>query len=246
LYECIFRILDRIAYKLSKEIWHSYPDAAQFKPWAPQKKCITTFHGNHFSKRNHFNGASRNVHRLVYYGGVNASVHLDKAINAVKILSQSWQDTELLIIGKAWDPEYEKVLYQHAVKSVIEKKIIWHGQISNPADAYAILVTCGVALCIYETNPSMPSWYQLPGKIYAYAACGLPVLVLDTSGPITVKTVTQNKLGIVTSLEGIVSCLQNLFENQARYADLSTSTLAWASEYDWEKKFDLHCRRIGL
>lgn len=186
------------------------------------------------------------MHRLVYYGGVNASVHLDKAINAVKILSQSWQDTELLIIGKAWDPEYEKVLYQHAVKSVIEKKIIWHGQISNPADAYAILVTCGVALCIYETNPSMPSWYQLPGKIYAYAACGLPVLVLDTSGPITVKTVTQNKLGIVTSLEGIVSCLQNLFENQARYADLSTSTLAWASEYDWEKKFDLHCRRIGL
>jgi len=125
-----------------------------------------------------------------------------------------------------------------AAECAVADRVKWHGRIEKADDFEEIMVRLGVGLCLYEMNPSMPSWYQLPGKVFAYAACGLPAIALDVSGPVATGEIMRNGIGIVTTLAGLEESIAGLFADTVRHREIAGNAVKWAAQYDWKDKFD--------
>lgn len=238
LLNTVYKIADRLAYRMSAAIWHSYPNVTGLKPYAVPSKCFTTLHGNNFHRITRPDWQARKRMGLVYLGGVTPAAHLEDAIRAVKVLSGKFGDVSLDVIGTSPDRAYMAKLKALAAELAVPDRIKWHGIVEKSDEFERIMAGLGVGLCLYEMTPALPSWYQLPGKAFAYAACGLPTVVLDASGPIAGGEIRENGMGLVTPLSGLEKCLSDLFSDPARHRELSESSTRWAAQYDWKDKFD--------
>lgn len=244
LLNIIFRLADRLAYRWASAVWHSYPNATTLKPYAPKEKCIETSHGNNFRRIQRQPFAQRKRSSLVYLGSVSPAAHLEAALIALKTLKPRFPDIRLHVIGEAANPAYMQSLKTIATSLDVTNCVTWHGLIAESRTFERIMTELGIALCLYEMTPEHYSWYQLPGKVFAYAACGLPTIVLDKCGPIGTHETEQNHIGVVTSLDGLAGCIAGLLDNPDMHKSLSESSEKWAAEYDWHTKFDKYLGMI--
>lgn len=244
LLSLLYRGLDRFAYRAATAIWHSYPDATRLKPFAQPRKSFQTLHGNNFKRIARVPWARRQQHRLVYLGNVHPGAHIEDALMCVKTLRKEVPDITLSVIGTSESASYYRRLQDSAEGMGIADRVTWHGLITEASEFEGILASCGLALCLYEVDETHHSYYQVSGKIFAYAACGLPVAVLDKSGPSTVRELTRQKMGVVTTMDQIVPALRELLLNPARHAEMAAKAERWAAAYDWHDKFEKHLALI--
>lgn len=240
----VYRVLDRMAYQLATVIWHSYPDATRLKPYAKAEKCFQTLHGNNFKRIHRVPWAEREQHRLVYLGNVHPGAHIEDALLSIKSLRKEIPDITLSVIGVSESPMYLQRLKDSAEGMGIADRVTWHGLISESEEYEKILTRCGLALCLYEVDKDHHSYYQISGKIFAYAACGLPVLVLEQSGPATVREVTRVKMGVVTTVDKVVLAMRDLLTQPARHEEMSAKAERWGAAYDWRDKFEKYLSLI--
>jgi glycosyltransferase involved in cell wall biosynthesis len=233
----IFRVADRLAYRGADAVWHSYPDAARWKPFARRGNCHETLHGNNFRRIARRPWEQRKPHGLAYLGGVIPAAHIEEAVACVGALRRLFSDTTLDVIGDSPDPAYLERLRTSA-GALAGKAVAWHGLIGDSERFEPLLCGLGVALCLYEMTPERASYYQLPGKVFAYAACGLPTIVLDSSGPVCVREIEKNGIGVVTALSDLEKCIGSLFADEKRHRELAENAVRWASRFDWKDKFD--------
>ena len=233
----VFRLIDRLAYRWSTDVWHSYPDVFELKPYARPENCVVTFHGNNFRRIRRPSWEDRKLHGLVYLGGVVPPARLDLALSAVADIAPRFPDVTLDVIGDASDSAYLDGLKKQAEALGIGARVTWHGLVTEQERFEEIMVGLGVALCLYEMTPDLPSWYQLPGKVFAYAACGLPTVVLDKGGPVCCREIRNNGIGLVSEEDGLSECIAGLLADASRHETLSETAVRWASEYDWSDKF---------
>jgi glycosyltransferase involved in cell wall biosynthesis len=234
----IYGGFDRLAYACSSAIWHSYPDATRLKPYANPKRCFETLHGNNWHRIARRPWADREPHRMIYLGGVTPTSGLEVAINALGALAPRFPDATLSVIGTSPDPSYMESLQQLARERGVEERVQWHGLIAEAERYETIMTRAGLALCLYQMTPEHHSFYQLPGKIFSYAACGLPTVVLDVSGPITVRDVPAEGIGLVCSNERVAESIAELFDDPERQRRMGDRAREWARPFDWKAKFD--------
>ena len=244
LLNVIFRLADRLAYRWASAVWHSYPNATTLKPYAPKEKCFETFHGNNYRRIQRRPFEERKRTSLVYLGSVSPAAHLEAALIALKTVKPRFPDIHLHVIGVAANPAYMQSVKTTAKSLNVTECVTWHGLIAESQTFERIMTELGIALCLYEMTPERYSWYQLPGKVFAYAACGLPTIVLDKCGPIGTRETEHNHIGVVTSLDGLTDCIAGLLDNPDMHKSLSDSSEKWASEYDWHAKFDKYLGMI--
>jgi glycosyltransferase involved in cell wall biosynthesis len=243
VFNAIYRMADRLAYRWADAVWHSYPDFLQLKPYAPPDKCFVTLHGNNFRRIARPPWSERATSELVYLGGLSPFARLERVLEAVARLRERFPDIRFHAIGAPAEVAYGERLRTRARDIGVADRVVWHGQITRPEDFENIMTGLGVALCLYEMNPDLPSYYQLPGKVFAYAACGLPTIVLDRSGPIAVREIERNRIGLVASLDGLEDCVARLFSDPERHRSLAENAVRWAGRFDWNDKFDKY---LGL
>jgi len=231
-------LVDRLAYRWSTAIWHSYPDALRLKPYAAPEKCFETLHGNNCRRIRRVPWEERKRRGLVYLGGIVRPARLDLALDAVAGLASRFDDVSLDVIGEGPDPAVGEALRGRAGALGIAERVKWHGLITDAARFEEIMTRMGAALCLYEMNPNMASWYQLPGKVFAYGACGLPTIVSDRSGPVCVREIEKNGIGLVTVPEKLAECLTRLFEDETMHRRLADNAARWAAPFDWHAKFE--------
>lgn len=240
LLNVIYQLADRMAYSGADAIWHSYPDFKLLKPYASAIKCLYTRHGNNFHRIQRRPFSERQRFAIVYLGGIVPQANLELAIKCLRQLRDSFPGCSLEIIGGGSSQAYVESLRGLARDQRVEKIVHWHGQLTEAGQFEARMTCFGVALCLYESTPNMASWYQLPGKVYAYAACGLPTVVADTIGPVGIREIQEQNIGLVTAPGDLENCLGRLFGDPGLQRALSDNAEKWAGAYDWSDKFETH------
>jgi len=244
LLNSVFKIADRMAYHWATAIWHSYPNATRLKPYAAKANSFETLHGNNYLRIRRRPFEKRDRSSLLYLGSVTPAAHLEEALIAVQTLRPRFPEISLHVIGEAADSSYMQSLKKMAASIGVADSVIWHGLITDSTIFEDIMTERGIALCLYEMTPERYSWYQLPGKVFAYAACGLPTIVLDKCGPVGTGETEKSRIGIVTSLAGLAGCISGVLENPDLHNLLSNSAANWAKDYDWHVKFDKYLGMI--
>jgi len=236
----LFKAADRLAYRWATAVWHSYPDATELKPYADRyaEKCFETLHGNNYRRIRRKPLDERNRCGLVYLGSVTPAVQLERVMQSLATLHNAYPGIRLEVIGTSEDAGYLGRLRDLADRMGVGSRVAWHGLIDNAARFEEVMTGLGVALCLYEMTPERYSWYQLPGKVFAYGACGLPTVVSDRSGPVAVREIEKNEIGLVTSPDGLTECLARLFKDEALHRRLSDNAARWAAQFDWHAKFE--------
>ena len=235
----IFSVADRIAYRVVDAMWHTYPEAERLKPYAKNARCFETFHGNNFRRVERLPWEERDRFRLVFFGGVTPRANIEAVLGCLRELSAEFPAVFMDVIGTSrHDPSYMDEVKAMADSLGVSGHVEWHGLIEQPSDCEKILVRAGLGLCMYEMDESQVTWYVVPGKVFAYAACGLPVLVSDEIGPVCTREVTENGMGLVTSLDKMAATIADLFRRPDFHESLVESAERWGSKFDWDDKFD--------
>lgn len=240
LLDWLFRVIDRLVYRYADAVWHSYPDFKTLKPYAWRSNCHATLHGNNFRRIPRLPWDQRRRHGMVFLGGVSTVPHLEAVMQAMVRLQGEFPDITLDVIGESWSPTYMGELKEYAIKLNVAERVTWHGLIEDSRTFENIMAGLGVGLSLYGIEEGHPSWYQIAGKIYTYAACGLVTMILDCTGPVSVREVRANNIGLVISLPDLTEEIAGLFRDQAQYRQMADNAVRWASRFDWQDKFDTY------
>jgi len=165
--------------------------------------------------------------------------HLTKAIGfplvfeAVKNISQKYEDLRLLVIGGGPDEEELKELAQELGMG---DKIIFLGRMPHEK-VLEILSQSAVGLALYTGGEP---WTEFGDSMKAreYMACGLPVIMTDI--PSTADDVEKNKAGLVINFErkALEEAVDYLFSSPEDYLKMRENAIQLARENDIFKVLD--------
>jgi glycosyltransferase involved in cell wall biosynthesis len=228
---------DRMAYRWATAVWHMYPERGQLKKYKHRTKCYDILDGNNFRQIQRLPADQINRFRLVYIGSINRDCRLEEGIMAVSRLKEEFPNTCLDIISSG-DPAYEQRLKDLARKETILDRVTFHGQISDPEVYERLLCQCGLGLSLYQLDENDHAWYCTPLKVYLYAACGIPTILSDTIGPQTRGYLERDGIGVMAARGELAEVIRGVFTDRDRYLDMRARAIRWASQFDWEDKFD--------
>lgn len=233
----LYYTADKIAYRWSTAVWHMYPERGQLKEYKYRTRSFDVLDGNSFRRIQRLPIEQINRFRLVYIGQINRECRLDEAIKTVSLLRNEYPCVYLDIISSG-NPEYEKSLRDLVKEEGVADRVVFHGQISDPEVYEKLLCQCGIGLSLYELDENDHAWYGTPLKVYLYAACGLPSICSDRMGPYTRESLETDGIGVMAARGKLLEVVRSLFEGQDRYVEMRKRAIQWASQYDYEDKFD--------
>lgn len=180
-------------------------------------------------------GAPKNTIKLVFQGSIGPGHGLEDLIGILNTPINGKQP-ELHLVGKV-RPPYLKKLEDLAVGQGVSARLYYHGM--KPfAKLPEFLVGFDIGLAIHEPyNITYATGGSASNKIYEYAACGLPVLLLDNPH-------YRSYLGHL-SWAFFTGLTQAELTNAIAQMDAMYPTAASAARSDFEEQFnyELHFRK---
>ena len=130
----------------------------------------------------------------------------------------------------------------------LTKHVTFTDYIEDHADIEAMLVTAAAAVALYnEREPNGErsfTWFADPGKLKAYLAGGLPVVLTDV--PYNAQDIEHHECGHIASTDPdeIAERVITLLSDTERLATYRENAKHYASKYDWNTIF-LNILNVG-
>jgi glycosyltransferase involved in cell wall biosynthesis len=172
-------------------------------------------------------------HTIVYIGVLEKAQGIELMIEAMAELTKFYPSIYFTIIGKG---SYRKTLENLVERKELSEHIRFEGFVPdhNAADRIIKKSQLGVALYAMD-HPYIAN--TEPGKVKRYLACGLPVLMTDTSG--IAQDLVAYKCGFVCrhTKSSVVSSIRRIFDRPARLREYRKNALSFAGRYTWDRVF---------
>jgi glycosyltransferase involved in cell wall biosynthesis len=169
--------------------------------------------------------------RLIYMGHLVPRQGVSLLVDVIAILKSGGDSVTADVVGRG--PELAALKAQASALGVADR-IEFHGFVEDHRDVERILASGSIALAPYTDDPSSFSTFADPGKLKAYLAAGLPILM--TGVPPNAKDLES--LGAATVLpplpERFAAETRRLLERPAAWARCRSASLEVARQYDWE------------
>ena len=198
---------------------------------APQ---IIVPQGNNYDRVRRLSFEEINRFDLVFMGHLRDGKGIEFIIDAFPKIHHKVPRTKLVILGSG---PLENQLKARAKKLGINKRLNFKGFIKDHSELDELMARCAVALAPYEPVPKSLVYYADPGKIRAYLAVGLPVVV--TKVPPVAYEIAQAKAGIAIEYnqEEFVQAVVKLLTDNGFYLECRQKAIELGSNYSWGKVF---------
>lgn len=174
-------------------------------------------------------------YRIVYLGSLEHSKGLDLALKALPRLIEKFPRIKLLIIGTG--PQ-EAELKDTCNKMRLGNHVFFAGHIANIHKCLRLLSECGLGIALHLPSDVVPmNLYGDPGKVKAYLACGLPVVM--TRSPEIASVIEKEGAGTVIDydVDSFVSAVEYLLRDQELYLKCRAKALHLASRFSCDAIF---------
>lgn len=138
----------------------------------------------------------------------------------------------------------EKDLKRRAAELAIADSVTFHGFVEDRREVERLLSKASVGVAPYRDDPETFSRYADPGKLKAYLAAGLPIVVTavppnaaELAASAGAEVVGDHAAGIA---DGIATVIASERGWQARHE----AALSYAREFDWPIIFDRVLRKL--
>ena len=225
----IYHGFDRFCIRDSDQVWNVSTRIVgqRRKQGVPVEKLFLVPNSPAFESAKRLPHSEINKHDLVIVSHLTKAIGFPLVFEAVKNLSQKYENLRLLVIGGGPDEGELKALVE---KLGVTDKIVFLGRMphENMLDK---LSQSAIGLALYtEDQP----WTRFGDSMKAreYMACGLPVII--TAVPSTADDVEKNKAGLVIDLEqrGLEEAIDFLFSSPKDYLKMRENAIQLAREND--------------
>lgn len=243
----IYHWIDQFCVKYSDETWNLSPRMTQAR-----KKYFNFSGGNQktvpigvwFDRFERLDFSQIEKHTLVFMGYILEKQGVQYVLDAIPDIIKEISDFKFLVIGKG---EYLENLKIQTIKLKIEKFVEFTGYIEKHSDVEKILAKCACAIAMYEKYDKSGNlsftYFADPGKIKAYLAGGLPVLLSDVSH--NAKEIEEKKCGFITSQDKneIAKKIIALMKDENVLQEYRENAIAYARGFNWEKIFEENLKK---
>lgn len=125
-------------------------------------------------------------------------------------------------------------------------RIHFHGFIEDYRDVERILAGASVALAPYEPDPQSFSRFADPGKLKAYLAAGLPIVMTDVPPNATELAERGGAELVPYSVQALAQAVERLLDSPAEWQNRREAALTMAREFDWPAILGPALDSIGL
>ncbi|HUP73224.1 MAG TPA: glycosyltransferase [Acidimicrobiales bacterium] len=173
--------------------------------------------------------------RVVFMGHLVRRQGVDILLRSLKLAKDAGQRLEADIIGSG--PDFGS-LVALAESLGLADDVTFHGFRPDHREVEGILARCSVAAAPYLDDPSSFTRYADPGKLKAYLAAGLPIVV--TNVPPNAKDLAAAGAALVvdSSPDAFSRGLLHWLANPKTWATGRQSALLEARRFDWGNLFD--------
>jgi glycosyltransferase involved in cell wall biosynthesis len=139
-------------------------------------------------------------------------------------------DVKAEIIGRG---PLEEELPREAARLGLGERVHFHGFVEDHREVERILAEASVAAAPYEPDPGSFSRFADPGKLKAYLAAGLPILLTDVP-PNAQELAARGGAELVPfSAEGLAAAVERLLAAPEEWQRRREAALLLAHEFDW-------------
>jgi glycosyltransferase involved in cell wall biosynthesis len=181
--------------------------------------------------------------RLAFLGHLVDRMGVPIALETVRVLRQRGVAVEADVIG---DGPLLEPLRRKAVELGVEDSVTFHGFIEDFSQVRQLLANAALALAPYEIDESSFSRFADPGKIKAYLAAGLPILLT----PVPPNAQEIAALGGATIVEptseGFAEAAEQLLADRIEWSNRHDAALAYARRFDWNVLLEDALPRLGI
>ncbi|MCX6761929.1 MAG: glycosyltransferase [Candidatus Moranbacteria bacterium] len=184
-------------------------------------------------------------HTLVFMGHILEKQGVQYVIDAVPAISEKIPDFKFLVIGGG---EYLKKLKEQAKNLGVEKSIEFVGYVEKHSDVEKMLSKCACAVAMYEKYEKKGmlsfTYFSDPGKIKAYLAGGLPILLSDVAH--NAKEIEERRCGYIISQDKneIAQKVIALLRDEKTLSEYRGNAIAYAGAFNWEQIFENNLTRL--
>jgi glycosyltransferase involved in cell wall biosynthesis len=167
--------------------------------------------------------------RVVFLGHLVARQGVTALLDAVALLRSRGDNVSLDVIGTG--PEQE-VLEERARALSIED-VVFHGFVSDALEVERLLAGASIAVAPYESSETSFTRYADPGKLKAYLAAGLPIVLTDVP-PNAHELMRDAGAEIVAyQPEAIADGIARGLSSPTAWRARREAALAHARKFDW-------------
>jgi glycosyltransferase involved in cell wall biosynthesis len=172
---------------------------------------------------------------IAYVGTVLEHHGLQLAIRALPRIRVSVPDAQLRIIGTG--------PYQEALETLVEDMglgdyVDWTGYVEDPETMLDLLAECALGVAPYDASIDPWTRYADPGKVKAYLACGLPV-VLTAVPPIATELEGSGCAIVVPyDVDAFAGAVVDLLSDRERLGRYRRNAAREGERFDWTAIFD--------
>ena len=128
----------------------------------------------------------------------------------------------------------------------LENKVTFHGFVADHRDVERVLAGASIGVAPYRPGERTFTTHADPGKLKAYVAAGLPVVLTDVP-PNAVELATDAGAEIVPfDARALADAIRRLLDAPEEWQRRSSAALAYALRFDWNVLLDDLADKLGL
>jgi glycosyltransferase involved in cell wall biosynthesis len=169
--------------------------------------------------------------RVVFLGHLVPRQGVAVLLDALAIVKNRGGDVTADLIGTG---PLEQQLRQQSTGLGLDDTVRFHGFVDDHRDVERLLAGAAIAAAPYRPGENTFTAYADPGKLKAYLAAGLPVLLTDV--PPNAHELARNAGAelVPYEAEAIATALMNGLSSPERWRERRAAALAYVTRFDWE------------
>jgi glycosyltransferase involved in cell wall biosynthesis len=176
--------------------------------------------------------------RVVFLGHLVPRQGVATLVEAIALLT----DVTLDVIGTG--PE-ETRLRERARALGLGDRVRFHGFVESGAEVERLLAQASIAAAPYEPTETTFTRYADPGKLKAYVAAGLPVVLTDV--PPNARELAREAGATIVAYdpEAIAAAIEHGLEAEDVWRARRSAALRYARRFDWQALLDDLFAKLG-
>lgn len=186
---------------------------------------------------------ARKSHSVVYMGHLVPRQGVSILIRAIAELLRRGYDVGGEVIGGGPQQDELRALTE---EMGLTDAIRFHGFVEDHREVERLLASCSIAVAPYVEDPSSFTRYADPGKLKAYLAAGLPIVM--TSVPPNAQQLADSGAATVVpgTVEGFAGGIDRLIREPAVWETSREAALRYAQTFDWNRILSDALTKLGF
>lgn len=181
--------------------------------------------------------------RVVFLGHLVARQGVGTFLEALALLQARAAGVTADIIGTG---PLEASLRRQAQTLGLEQAVAFHGFVAAHRDVERLLADSSVAAAPYSPEGATFTRYADPGKLKAYLAAGLPIVLTDVPPNATALAQSAGAELVPYDAHAIADAIANALDSPGRWRERRAAALDHARHFDWNVLLDDLFRKLKL